>query len=454
MATNPRRRRKFSQSVGWTMVVAGLCCVFDIASAPAQTGAGGCDLLTAEGPICSNYLACDSYGIEPSCSQDGFFAQLNQRRATLAKNGISLQNNLTQYYFGNTTGGLEREFRYSGHGDYLANFDFGKLGVQEGLFLTVRTEHRFGESGSGLSGSFIPSTLPADLPSAEKEHLYVTNFLITQALSEDFVLFAGKVDALSGDANDFAQARGITQFSNLAFVGNPATLRTIPYSTLGAGCSFLLEGEPLLSFMVLNAVDTTRTIGLGELFNEGCALTTELRLPTNFFDLPGHQLFGATWSSREVASLSQDPRVILPTIPIDRQSGSWSLYWNCDQYLVSDRRDPKRGWGYFGRAAIADDQTNPIAYFLSAGLGGTSMISGREHDRFGMGYYYSSTSNPIAPFIANAIGGLKDEQGVELFYNAAVNSMVSVTPDLQVISSFRDSLDTALLAGVRMNVAF
>ncbi|WP_149753140.1 carbohydrate porin [Rubripirellula obstinata] len=52
-----------------------------------------------------------------------------------------------------------------------------------------------------------------------------------------------------------------------------------------------------------------------------------------------------------------------------RSSDSWSLYWNTDQYLSVDRSDPSRGWGYFARAGIADDNTNPLSYFLSAGLG-------------------------------------------------------------------------------------
>jgi len=374
---------------------------------------------------------------------------------SLADSGITLQNNVTQFYMGNTAGGVEREFRYAGHGDYVMNADFGKLGLQEGLFLKVRAEHRFGESLAGTTGTLLPPNLAADLPVSEQEDLYITNFLLTQALSESFVLYAGKMDTLDGDVNAFAHGRGIRQFSNAAFVGNPLALRTIPYSTLGCGFAFLFEGEPILNFTVLNATDTASTIGFGELFEEGVVLTPELRLPTNFFGKPGHQLIGGSWSSREFVSLGQDPRIILPNIPIDRQSGSWSLYWNMDQYLVSDRANPERGWGYFARAGLADPHTNPLAYFLSAGLGGSSPIANREHDAFGVGYYYAGTSEEIGPLLAAALGSrLGDGQGVELFYNAVVNSMLTITPDLQVLSSVRENLDTALVAGLRMNLAF
>ncbi|MCA9139199.1 MAG: carbohydrate porin [Planctomycetales bacterium] len=408
-----------------------------------------CD--TCDSP-CDTSGACDSCGNEGGCLLCSNYTRFSK---SLASSGIALQNNVTQFYMGNTTGGLEREFRYSGHGDYVMNADFGKLGIQEGLFLKIRAEHRFGESLAGTTGAFLPSNVAADLPVTDSDKLYITNFLITQALSENFVLFAGKLDTLDGDVNAFAHGRGIRQFSNLAFVGTPLALRSVPYSTLGLGFAYLLDGEPLFSFTVLNAKDTAGTIGLNELFEDGAALTSELRLPTQFMGKPGHQLFGGSWNSRSFVSLGQDPRIVLPNVPIARQVGSWSLYWNMDQYVVTDPCKPGKGWGYFARAGIADRDTNPLAYYLSAGLGGTSPIARRDNDSFGIGYYYSGTSNQIGPLLSIALGSpIGDGQGVELFYNAAVSPMLTITPDLQVISPSRDNLDTALVAGLRVNLAF
>lgn len=428
--------------------VAGLFILSSTAQVSGQNIASVCD----EVFDCDNgALSCDDLVSRSGCSDSVLFPRLTAARGTLAENGITFQNNLTQFYFGNMAGGQEREFRYGGHGDYVTNFDFGKLGVQEGLFLKLRAEHRFGESLGRATGAILPSNVLADLPVVDREDLYLTNFIITQALSENFILFAGKVDSLDGDRNAFAHGRGMTQFSNSAFVANPIALRTVPYSTLGAGMAFLFEGEPLLNFMVLNATDTARTTGIGELFEEGVTLASELRLPTNFFDLPGHQLIGGTWSSRNVVSLGQDPRIILPNVPIARQSGSWSLYWNYDQTLFGTK---ERGWGTFGRAGISDDSTNALAYFLSAGIGGASPVSGRENDTFGVGYYYSSTSNEIGPLLTAVLGGLGDGQGVEMFYNAAVTKSLNITPDFQVISPARQSLNTAVVAGIRANWSF
>ena len=191
-----------------------------------------------------------------------------------------------------------------------------------------------------------------------------------------------------------------------------------------------------------------------QLFAQGATLNGELRVPTKFFELPGHQLLGGTWSSRDYVALGQDPRIVLPNVPIQRTDGSWSLYWNFDQYLKVYSSDPLRGWGVFGRAGIGDDKANPISWFLSFGVGGNSPLCGRESDTFGVGWYYAGTSSRIGPILETVYGPIGDGQGVELFYNVAVTPWLNVTPDLQVIVPARENVDTAVVAGLRAKVVF
>ena len=375
-------------------------------------------------------------------------------RPSLAEHGITLDADVTQFYYGVTSGGLQQEFRYGGHADFVVNADFGKLGIQEGLFLKLRAEDRFGESLSGATGAFLPPNVLADLPVPDSYDLYLTNVLFTQALSESFAVFAGKLDTLDGDANAFAHGRGKDQFSNMAFVANPIVLRTAPYSTLGAGFVILRDMQPLFTFTVLNSTDTTQTSGFDQLFAQGATLNGELRLPTKFFELPGHQLLGGSWSSRDYVALGQDPRIVLPNLPIQPADGSWSLYWNCDQYLKVYSNDPLRGWGVFGRAGLGDDKANPLAWFLSFGVGGNSPLCGRESDTFGAGWYYSGTSSRIGPILETVLGPIGDGQGVELFYNIAVTPWLNLTPDLQVLVPAREEVDTAVVVGVRAKAVF
>lgn len=375
-------------------------------------------------------------------------------RPALGESGIAVTADVTQFYYGVASGGLDREFRYSGHGDYVAMLDGEKLLGMQGFFVKLRAEHRFGETIDGATGALLPSTILPDLPNPASENLYLTNVLLTQALSENFAVYAGKLDTFDGDHNAFASGRGKTQFSNLGFVINPAMIRTVPYSTLGAGFMILDEGHPIFTFGVLNSIDTARSTGFGKLFEEGCVLTAEGRLPTNLLGMPGHQLLGGTYSTRTFASTGQDPRVVLPDVPVNQESGSWGLFWNCDQYVETYDEAQTRGWGLFARAGLADDQTSSVAWFLSGGVGGNSPICGREADTFGAGWWYSATSSDLATTLSPILGPIGDGQAVELFYNVQVTPWLHVTPDFQVVMPARESVDTALVAGVRANLAF
>ncbi|XZE53954.1 carbohydrate porin [Planctomycetaceae bacterium SH139] len=408
---------------------------------PVRTNAtDGCDGTT---------VACDDWLAEGDRHQPVPVLSFTER---LAESGISVSGNLTQFYFGTVSGGLKETGRYGGHGDYVANMDLGKLGIQEGLFVKIRAEHRFGQSIGRQAGALLPPTLASELPVAESENIYLTNFLVTQFLSERFGIYAGKLDTLDGDANAYASGRGITQFSNTAFIANPIALRTIPYSSLGFGFVILDGMEPLFNFLVINPTDTADSDGFDELFAEGVAISAELRLATNWLQQPGHQLVGATWSNREYASLGQDPRVILPNIPIARTNGSWSLYWNTDQALWVDPSNANRHWGYFARAGVADDSANPINYLLSAGLGGASPL--KAGDSFGVGYFYSGTSDEVGPILQAAVGPIGDSQGVECFYRMQVSNCFSVTPDFQWVQQARENVSDAYILGLRANLQF
>jgi porin len=375
------------------------------------------------------------------------------RRQGIAENGISLQADNTSFYIGNTTGGARRDFDYGGHGDYVLTTDCGKLGIRDGLHVKLRAEHRFGETIVNDVGCFISPTLIADLPVFGSERLYLTNVLITQEVNDSLSVFAGKMDTLDGDMNAFAHGRGKTQFSNMAFVFNPIVGATVPYSTLGAGFVVLSENESLLTFSVLNSTDTTGTSGFSQLFNDGLLLSVSLRLPTSFMDLPGHQLLGATWNNQNYTSL-REAYIPYPDIPIPATRGSWSLYWNCDQYLVVDSEDPLRGWGFFGRSGIADDNTSPLAWFLSCGIGGNVPIASRAADTFGVGWYYGGSSNQIGPLITAQFGPIGDGQGIECFYNYQWTPAIRLTPDLQFLVPSLETFDPALIVGLRAQLIF
>lgn len=372
-------------------------------------------------------------------------------RPYLAQQGVTLDADVTQFYQGVASGGLNTSFNYSGHADYVLNFDFDKLGVQKGLFLKLRAEHSFGDPLTTDAGTLLPPAISPLFPVPGERDVALTDVLFTQFLSESFAVFLGKLDTLDGDANAFAHGRGKDQFLNSALVFNPIAARNVPYSTLGAGFVILKDLQPIGNFSVINPVDTATTSGFDELFEEGVTLAAELRLPVELFCLPGHQLIGGSWSSRTFISLDQDPRVLLPApfrVPIAKETGSWELHYNFDQYLHVDPCNPKRGWGVFGRLGISDGNPNPLRWFASAGLGGNSPISGRDNDTWGVGYYHAGLTDELPGFV------LEDANGVELYYNIEVTRWFHLTPDVQIIDGSIRAADTAVVVGVRGKIDF
>jgi porin len=111
---------------------------------------------------------------------------------------------------------------------------------------------------------------------------------------------------------------------------------------------------------------------------------------------------------------------------------------------VVDPCDPTNGWGVFGRAAIADDDTNPLEWFVSLGVGGNSRIPGREADTFGIGWYCGGTSEQLPGLVLGNHG-----QGVELFYSIAATPWLHITTDLQIIDPAALGVEDAFVFGLR-----
>lgn len=372
-------------------------------------------------------------------------------RTLLEDSGVTFDGVLTQFYQGVTDGGLAQHPRYGGHGDYELGFDFGKLCDAEGLSLQLGSEHRFGQSANSDTGSSVPVALLMNLPERDTTHLALTKVLFTQAFSEQSRIFFGKIDTLEFDRNDFSGGIGRDRFFTTAFNYNPVATRTVPFSALGAGIAIGDEEDPFFVFTVINPEDTATTSGLSTLFAEGVAMFAELRVPTQLFGRSGHQGFGGSWSSRTYTSLNQSQRLEFPDLPIAEVDGSWSLFWNADQHIWEDPCDPERGWGIFSRAGISDGNPNPVEWFVSFGIGGSSPIASRRDDTFGVGWYYMGISDKLGPLVSTL---LTDGQGIELYYSIAVTECITVTPDLQISEPNLVTTKTAIIPGIRARIEF
>jgi porin len=394
-------------------------------------------------------------------------------RPRLKDCGFTFGGNMTQFGFG-LGGGVYRPvfpaleegntFKYTGRNEYEMTVDLEKFGGMPKGTLFVRAQQWYGQYGnvSANTGSFPPAIFPAALPPAPNNEgmPYITDFLLTQPLSKNWVVFAGKKNVIgAADQDDFAGGNGTAQFMNQAFIANPAFLLGLPYSSFTAGVVSPREWGGFSAY-VFDPQDRTREFfKLDDLFSKGVIVGGEVKVKTNFFSLPGEQHVGAMWKHVELTDLRFNepppgvyPEPVVPGFPTLKDS--YTIYHGFDQYLRVYSEDSKRGWGLFGRASISDGNPTPVKYFLSGGIGGYSPFAYKRGDTFGIGVYYVGASQEFGP-LPRALVGPRDGYGVELFYNFQLTPWMNLTPDFQMIRPEGGALaNNSYIGGFRLNMKF
>jgi porin len=377
----------------------------------------------------------------------------------LENRGITLDFFATQFYQGVAAGGRQQEFEYGGKLDLLTQFNGEKMGLWQGFFVDLHLESRLGHSVNGFDGLLAPSNIAMSFPEPEGNITALTGLKVTQALSENFALYAGKINTLDEFPIRYNSAQGLGRpgiggFMNTSLVFNPIVARTVPYSAAGIGFAILRELEPVFTFTVFDPAERATT-GLQNLYEEGVVLMPDFIVRTDRFGLPGIYNFGGSWSSARYTTL--DPAAYL-NVPIElgnlpTSRGSWSMYTTFYQALWSDPMNDKRTWGVFGAAGLSEGDTNPIRYSGSLGLGGRVMRPSRPDDTFGIGVFHLGLSSEFRD-LASGVLPQRNEQGMELFYNRAIAKNVRATADLQVVRPSTVAFDTSIITGVRLEVFY
>lgn len=385
----------------------------------------------------------------------------NGLRTRMAEQGILWELEFEQFLQGNVHGGKDTNnaARYFGSWDLRLKFDTARMGLWPGGLLDIMAESQFGDSVNDEVGGL--SNDDALFPIPGYREVTMSQFSFTQALSEHFGFVLGKLDITGGDRNEFAWIHG-DNFLHSAFLWNPVTARTVPYTPLGAGI-FVPGDWGIWTFSVLDTEGVPNESGFDTVFDGGTSIATEARFNVKPFDLPGHQLFGGTWSDKNFLSLDQDPRLglnlvnnrllrnALRLLLLERETSSWSFYYNFDQYFYVEPGDEKQGVGVFGRFGVSDGEANAVETFYSVGVGGTGLIPCRDRDKFGVGYYYLGYGGDLIERV-----GLSNSQGVEIFYNIEVTPWFHITPDIQFIVNpgGNSDRDVAVVYGLRGQMTF
>ena len=384
-------------------------------------------------------------------------------RSELSEKGVTFDLNLTGVGQGISSGGKQTGWEYGGRGDLVVNMDTQKLGLWPGGLFTAEVEGNFGKDVNTRTGAMMEVNANQTFPAADSGTVAIPAVMFTQFISNKTGVIVGKVGT-GQDANEFASGKGDTQFFNIAFTFNPAAFLTIPYSTLGAGVLIVPTGDDkaaVLKFFALDANGKASTTGFDTVFKGNTTYTGEGRVRTDFFGLTGHQLIGASYSTKDFTAIDQNLRLVLEDRSLQQKNGSWCLYYNFDQYLYEPNKGSGQGLGIFGRIGASDGDPNPVHYFYSLGVGGKGVIPGRSLDSFGIGYYGITVGNPTFTGLFADRSFLDDEQGFEAYYNIAITPWMKLTPDIQVVRPAQKRMisgggvkrvDTATVLGLRLQL--
>ena len=387
---------------------------------------------------------------------DEFSRRMTAMAKSMEAQGIIYAPGLTQFYQGVTTGGREEDFDYGGKVDQFLILDSTKLGLWQGTTMTMHAETRFGQDVNFDAVGFAPVNVAMLYPKFNEDTTAITGLSFAQALDEDVQATFGKFNALDLFYSLYPQTgRGINGFMNASMVIPISVARVVPLSFMGAGALSYHEKQVQGGVLVFDTQNCTTTSGFDDMFDNGANIMGFWQLFTDINGLPGSQLFGGIWSTGEFASFDPLSFAIVPGqgLVVDRQTGAYTLLYILEQTLWGDGCNKNRNVTLLSQWGLADQATSPFGWSANVAIQGQGFSQCRPHDSVGVGYFHTGLSdnfqNQLAP-----VFDLRDINGVELYYNAAVAKCFQLTTDLQVVEPADANQDTAVVVGLRGTVGF
>jgi porin len=359
-------------------------------------------------------------------------------RSKLKERGMTIGMELTQFSTGMLSGQDCHDWRHGGKGEFYLTLDGAKSGMWPGLSMNIHGVQNFGGNANGLGGALIPVNTGLAFPDSRGFDLSLE---IIRKLSDTLTLKFGKLNMLdAAKATPLKGGGGIDTFMNTALAAPVTGL--LPPETVGA---FLMGvNKPVTwSLALYDPTSAVQKTGLERPFSEGVSFRGSATLSGKPFGLQGYYGFKALYSTLRGFDLTTVPDLLLPPdsqkVPAMRNN-PYFLGVSVQQYLVQDPVDAGKGWGFFGEIGFSDGNPTPQQWAGLAGMGGTTLFSGRNTDRWGIAYFQNSPSSDLT----RGLGPLRlgNEQGVEAFYAMEVTPWLHLTADCQWISpwlqSYRD----------------
>jgi porin len=375
-------------------------------------------------------------------------------RSTLTEHGISIKPRLSLFYQGNTSGEGDHGFKFGTKADLLINADLAKIGLWKGFSINIHAEYNFGDYVNLRGGTIMPVNTAMAFPGIDSADAFdFSSVTLKQAFGKSTTLTVGKISIIDYcNTKPFMGGVGIESFWNIVFAAPPSG--TVPAYFFGAILSIRTE-KATYGLWVYDPNSSVNKAGLKNAFADGVTIRASVSFPFTISGLTGHQGFAASYCTKNGTDLSTLDGSYFPSPPPDGlevKNNRYYFSYTFDQFLYQSQRNSKEGVGLFGQFGLSDGNPNVLYWMAFGGVGGTGLIPGRSLDKWGVGYFYANPSNDLKDAIAPE-RILRNEQGLEFFYNLAVTTWFVLGGDVQIISPGRAD-ETASFIGLRSVINF
>ncbi len=411
----------------------------------------------------------------PALAEDDVVSLARQKSLTdtpggpkeqLRKFGIDVDVWITQFDQGITAGAIDRTARYGGKMDTFLRVDGEKLGFWKGLKFNAQYEHYFGRNINRQDLALLPVNVAQAFIERNGYHSALS-MTLTQEFSEQFSVTIGKFNMLTLAAQTpLVGGGGIDTFMNRAFalpstgigVSSPESvadrLIVAPPYLLG-GVAALKTRYVDLKVMFADPRNAQQPRVIERPFERGVGAGLMATVPVEIGGLQGFHTFRVAYSNARGFDLEDigESQTIARLRGITKKGYRFVSY-AVQQYLAQSATDPKVGWGLFTLATLSDGNPNPVRWSVVAGLAGNNLMTGREEDRWGVGYYHFRLSHPLLSGLEARRIFRRSESGVEGFYNFAVTRWLRLSGDIQIIDPWNPVRMRASYLGLRLQAKF
>jgi porin len=386
-------------------------------------------------------------------------------RSRLADEGLFVDLYSTSSYQDVTEGGLATGSSFVQNTQLSINVDTGRAGLWPGGLVHFTLQSRYGDNVAHTfnAGSAFPQYTGLVEPGPlEPNRTYPSELFLLQALSPKFFVMLGRIsDVFIPDETLFGDSYKY-YFSNFNFNKNPMTVNFYHPTANAALAAWLPARWLALAGGVLDPNTDSNNLATGafDRVNLYAMAIVSYSIDGN----PGQFGPAFNWSNQlqpdyrnpfGTLAPAQIPKAIgnligvtpATGLPVNSRDTSWFLIGNFSQYLyVTDSPEKVaaditsgeviNGVGIMGRFGFAPERTNLVTRDASIALFAHGIIPSRAYDSFGAGYYINQISDDLKDSAARLSGGLvriKDEQGVEVFYDFALTPAIRVIPGYQYI---------------------